>query len=212
MQSAFMPFFEKRLLERQRIVSPEHLDGAEATYIINFLSDLFTNPRDYFIGLGRGDICDVLQYLFINPTNSELLLALWNSSVDLRLREKCVLSTPTFFKEVFAKRCLEHSVRRSQTTDCLNVCCYMWWECFPTFFHLPDDEQSSLVASALTAMREILQIDHKSCQEAAIHGLGHWAEDSSHAITILDNFLSTPSIDPEMKEYAVSARTGKDFL
>jgi hypothetical protein len=73
------------------------------------------------------------------------------------------------------------------------------------WYFIPDSDM-------LAMLRSILAIDHVACQESALHGLGHWCKrgnDTSKVEAIIDDFLRrNPKARPELREYALRARTG----
>jgi len=56
-----------------------------------------------------------------------------------------------------------------------------------------------------------LELDHIACQESALHGLGHWAHSYPERVEkIVDEFLThNENLRPELKQYALQARSGK---
>jgi hypothetical protein len=64
----------------------------------------------------------------------------------------------------------------------------------------------------LFVLCEVLQIPHLACQEAALHGLGHFARrDQPRVAAIIYRFLSDrPKIDPSIRNYALIVREGKN--
>jgi len=116
----------------------------------------------------------------------------------------------TFFRDVLAPRCapvLGHDATEAGPE--INGVTYMWWESFPGFTN-PDDPQRALVDDAeLACLEAILALDSPACQEAALHGLGHWVRRERRCEAIIDRYLeSGKAAMPELVEYAKAARCG----
>ena len=91
----------------------------------------------------------------------------------------------------------------------INTVTYMWWESFPGFAN-PDDSQRALVDDAeLECLERILTLGSIACQEAALHGLGHWVRRAQRCAEIIDRYLgSDRAAVPELVSYAKAARGG----
>ena len=116
----------------------------------------------------------------------------------------------TFFHDVLAPKCapvLGHNA--SESGPALNGVTYMWWESFPGFTN-PDDPQRALVDDAeLSCLERVLELGSVACQEAALHGLGHWVRREPRCEAVIDRYLeSGKAALPELVTYAQAARTG----
>lgn len=114
-----------------------------------------------------------------------------------------------FFAEVLAPGCSPTLGHLSEEGRPLNGVTYMWWESFPGFAN-PDDPGRNLVDQAeLACLRAVLAIDSAACQEAALHGLGHWARREPRCEAIIDAYLAEGrAIRPELIAYAQAALGG----
>ena len=114
-----------------------------------------------------------------------------------------------FFANVLAPRCSPALGHLSEEGAALNGVTYMWWESFPGFAN-PDDPERELVDEAeLACLKSILALDSAACQEAALHGLGHWVRREPRCETIIDDYLaSNRAMRPELVAYAKAARAG----
>lgn len=115
-----------------------------------------------------------------------------------------------FFEEVLAPRCvpiLGHLAREAPPP--IDTVTYMWWDSFPGFAN-PDDPDRHLVDdSELVALERILSLDSTACQEAALHGLGHWVRREPRCAGVIDAYLSSGRTVPaELMQYARAARGG----
>jgi hypothetical protein len=119
-------------------------------------------------------------------------------------------SIANFFCEVLAPRCepsLGHLAKAMPPA--INTVTYMWWESFPGFTN-PDDPKRALVDDAeLAALEAILALDSVACQEAALHGLGHWVRREPRCEAIIDRYIDAGrAVLPELGAYAKAARCG----
>ena len=114
-----------------------------------------------------------------------------------------------FFSEVLAPRCSPTLGHLSEEGGPLNGVTYMWWESFPGFAS-PDDPERELVDEAeLACLASILALDSAACQEAALHGLGHWVRREPRCEQIIDDYLAAGrAARPELVNYAQAARGG----
>ena len=115
-----------------------------------------------------------------------------------------------FFRDVLAPKCaplLSHNA--TEAGPPINGVTYMWWESFPGFAN-PDDPQRALVDDAeLECLERILTLGSIACQEAALHGLGHWVRREPRCAEIIDRYLgSDRAAVPELVSYAKAARGG----
>jgi len=60
-------------------------------------------------------------------------------------------------------------------------------------------------------MEAALYLPNDACVESGLHGLGHrFHQDKARAPEIIDKFLSkTKSLRPELRQYALNAKTGR---
>jgi len=115
-----------------------------------------------------------------------------------------------FFEELLAPKCAP--ILGSLATEMpppINGVTYMWWESFPGFAN-PEDPQRALVDEAeLAALERILALDSPACQEAALHGLGHWVRKEPRCAAVIDRYLNSGrAAMPELTQYAEAARCG----
>ena len=130
-------------------------------------------------------------------------------SVPAVERAKAWAAVGLFFRDVLAPRCSQALGHLSEEGVPLNMRTYMWWDGFPGFTS-PDDAGRELVDLAeLACLTSILQLDSAACQEAALHGLGHWVRREPRCEAIIDHYLAAGSaVRPELVAYARGARSG----
>jgi hypothetical protein len=131
------------------------------------------------------------------------------SAISVELRLQAIRSLHGLFENVFQAKCapvLSHLDEDGALR--LNRNCYMWWDTFPSLAR-PDDPMRMVVhEAALETMRRTLTLRSIACQEAALHGLGHWCRDHPIAVVhIIDEYLR--SAHPvRLDRYAKAARCG----
>jgi hypothetical protein len=85
----------------------------------------------------------------------------------------------------------------------------MWWDIIPIGPDPDDTSCSSLDSAVLDVLTRTLALDSIACQEAALHGLGHWhfayPEETK---SIIDTYLAEARPEGPLLEYARQARAG----
>ena len=114
-----------------------------------------------------------------------------------------------FFAEVLAPRCSATLGHLSEEGAPLNGRTYMWWDGFPGLAS-PDDPDRDLINDAeLTCLKSVLALNSAACQEAALHGLGHWERHEPRCLEIIDAYIASgAAARPELIAYATAARSG----
>jgi hypothetical protein len=114
-----------------------------------------------------------------------------------------------FFAETLAPRCSPTLGHLSEEGAALNNRTYMWWEDYPGLTR-PDDPQRGMIDLAeLACLESILALNSVACQEAALHGLGHWVRREPRCETIIDAYIAADRAPrPELVAYAKAARSG----
>ncbi|MBB6049884.1 hypothetical protein [Armatimonas rosea] len=117
----------------------------------------------------------------------------------------CLKSIYRVYKEIFAVRCPEVCSARARGE--LSHVCFMWWDIFPLYYSY----HPALNETVLTTLERTLGLPHLACQEAALHGLGHWHYANPARVEgIIDAFLATQKrCRPELVSYARAARAGR---
>lgn len=175
---------------------------------VAFMSCLFENPAVHLSDISRSQVAAGLECL-IQVTGSEMPLALLEPEVPINERLICCARVENIFKQIFAVHCKSALVHTSGTNDEMNISCFLWWEHFPTFFHLGTNDGDALQAEREKVMCRILEIDSLACRESVIHGFGHLLEDRRHvAETVLSECVMNTALEPELREYARSILTG----
>jgi hypothetical protein len=122
---------------------------------------------------------------------------IWDERVSFELRESCVRSMYELYARLFSTNPLETSSN-------------MWWDALAYDWHCgirlrsSGGEDSAMQDIMFDTLLKILELPQKSCQEAALHGLGHLHHPDTE--TAVRRFLArNADVDPELKEYALAA-------
>lgn len=143
-----------------------------------------------------------LKYIF-DVGISDTVSAITQKNVSEDLRIQAVLNMKHLYRECFAKRCTNTAFNSNHPDiSPLNYICYMLWDTSPL---------GNWKSVVFDVMEDALYIPHDACVGSALHGLGHRVyKDPERAQEIIDRFLSkTKYLKPELKAYALEARTGQ---
>ena len=184
---------------------PRDFTASEA---VAFMSTLFRQPAKHLECFSRAQVSAGLEYL-VRPAGSELPLSLLDAGVPLEEKLICCARVENIFREIFSKYCVPAYVHKSETSDAMNIVCFLWWEYFPTFFHMDTRDGRALQEGREGVMRRILKIDSPACRESVIHGFGHLLEDRPEvAGTVLNQCVTNNALQPELRKYAESLLAG----
>lgn len=113
-----------------------------------------------------------------------------------------------FFTDLLAPRCSSALGHLSEPGAPLNLRTYMWWDGFPPLTWGDEPGRGVIEDAELTCLEAVLAIESAACQEAALHGLGHFAP-AERSTTIIDAYLERGQFArPELAAYARAARVG----
>ena len=122
---------------------------------------------------------------------------IWDESVALEVRERCVRSMETLFAELFSDCPLDTSV-------------WMWWDSLTYDWHCgirkreTGGEDESMQDVMFETLARILGQPSFACQAAALHGLGHLHHPETERL--IHRYLEgNPSLDDDHREYALAA-------
>lgn len=175
---------------------------------VAFMSILFEQPEKHLKRFSRSQIAAGLEYL-VRPAGSELPLSLLDPDVPLEKKLRCCARVENIFREIFSTYCEPAYVHRSETCDAMNIACFLWWEYFPTFFHIDTRDGHALQMEREEVMRRILEIDSPACRESVIHGFGHLLEDRREVSeAVLNQCVTNDALQPALRKYAESLLAG----
>lgn len=136
---------------------------------------------------------------------------LGNPALPWESRNRCIRSISHMFERIFVRllpgqaaraECVQKSLERLWST------CFMWWDRFPGVVRI-DRERDQIDRAIIATMAVILGLPSEACIQSALHGLGHWYDDSGQTRAIIDDFLGrNPDLHPPLRQYALEARQG----
>lgn len=172
---------------------------------VNYMTRLFEQPVTCLAPYSDREIA---QGLWDIVGDEEYVAALSSVEVPLGDRRRCIAAFASFFRDLFVPRCTDSLEHRSEAGNPLNTICYMWWDllCISPAAEEREDVFEAIVRS-LTAT---LDLPSMACQEAALHGFGHWLEiDTATIQHTIDEWLRHhPNLRVELRNYAQAARCG----
>ena len=142
------------------------------------------------------------------------IAVLGDDRVPSALRAAGLRSIVTLYADVFAPRLRAarpaYARRREPSAarrplPMLDYVCYMFWDIAPIM------SGEDTVREVLKVLEATLALDSVACQEAALHGLGHWHRAApDEAARIVRRWLQDhPQAPDELRAYAVQASAGR---
>lgn len=132
-----------------------------------------------------------------------------HESISWPLKERAIRSIYTLYERLFAVRCSNKLAHLNETSAWLDTACYMWWDIFPTYRRIATVVRERLNDELVDVMARALRLNSVACQESALHGLGEWQINyPERTQPLIDDFLKQKTLRPELRRYALSARSG----
>jgi hypothetical protein len=150
-------------------------------------------------------------YVVMDNGQSEINLAATDASVPLVEAMRMMQAMPGLWRDCLGPRLAGlHAPIGSAAGGRLGHACYMWFDCWYTFYRVR--EQPAWRDAMWTLLSELLAQPFREAQVAALHGIGHnvmfldrqpLVDDTLHA------FIGrTDPDDGELRRYAEAARRG----
>jgi hypothetical protein len=115
----------------------------------------------------------------------------WSAQLSLEVRERMVCSMYELFARLFAREPLDSAS-------------YMWWDLLSD--RMAEDQSADgarLRQTMFDVLCRILNLDARSCQVAALHGLNH-LEDPRTEVVVKEWLSRHPALDPKLQTFAES--------
>ncbi len=177
---------------------------------VAYLTQLFTNPNPILARYTDAQLNQGLWFL-VSHSCSNYMFTLLEPEVEWPARQAGLRAITNLFAQLFANRCSPHlSHLDERGANSLNSVCYMWWDLFPTWGQPESSTQTGVDGEVLVVMQRVLALNSLACQESALHGLGHWQRRYPGVVQeTIDIYLKRePGLEPRLRQYALSARTG----
>jgi hypothetical protein len=172
---------------------------------------LFENA-ECFVGYEPAQVGQAVWWL-ASEIDGELEV-LRDESVDAAHREHATRLIARLFEALLVRVCRRELSHGRKADDgpagWANDACYMFWDICPIGPRGDEPRFAGLDEACLDAMARTLAIPHIACQEAALHGLGHWHHHHPARVeAVVDAFLARARRLPkELTAYARRARNG----
>jgi hypothetical protein len=166
------------------------------------------NSIDLYAGkLTERRFCLGMDYL-INPSASDHCYYFVDAAVPESDKVALFASMYDVFSSVFAHKCSDTLSHIAPTPHIsYNGICYMWWDVLPRHGIPAQQEFRAIDAAILGTLVKILQLQSSACQEAALHGLGHWHVGYPEFVErVIDDHAAR--IPAQLQPYAGNARIG----
>jgi hypothetical protein len=187
---------------------------------LNYLTQFLENPVEYLIPYNDDQIAQSFWFL-ASPTGSSYMHILFQEDIPLERRKRCAAAIYNVFEQIFAPRCtnnINFSVEYGYHTPeelrpvstLLDAICYMWWDIAPMATASDESNPDEVTLALLEVMRKCLLLDSYTCQESALHGLGHYHYHFPEYIkAVIQEYLdNNPDLSPDLVAYAQNAMTG----
>jgi hypothetical protein len=174
---------------------------------LEYLTRLFRNPADLPRRYSRAQIDQGLHYL-ISPSSSGHAHVLSDVRLPWSDRTACFEAMIALYEKLMApvyKDDLGHTNHGSG----FHSACYMWWDIFPLWGGMDHPDRDRINEAVLNVCEYALGLRALSCQESALHGLGHWhLEIPEQTGPIVERFLARTDINRAIRAYAELAAAG----
>jgi hypothetical protein len=189
--------------------------AAEQT--LEYLARLFSEAGILRQRFSSSQIAQGLWFL-CDPSCSSHFFSLTDPGLPWQRRKSALAAILLLFRDLFAKECVPHlshmqeqlDTDDSTATSDLNLICYMFWDVAPLHPHGTTEQPDPADQVCLDVMEQTLALPHPACQEAALHGLGHWSGAYPEKVSeIIDRYLALGQIVSELTTYASQARDGQ---
>ena len=176
---------------------------------LGYLAQAFEGPQEAFGRFSDAQLDQGLHFLLDSGFSSDIF-ALKDPKIGWPKRQRALRSIGTLYRDCFAVRCTQTLAHLNEAGSPLNSACYVWWDLLPLRGEPEKAERKDLDQEIMKVLEETLEIAHVACQEAALHGLGHWASKYPERVSsVVGSFLERrKDARPELLEYARKAREG----
>jgi hypothetical protein len=145
---------------------------------------------------------------------SDLCFQLRGAFPDRIDKPKAIRSLFQLYFDIFAKRCSLSLCHLNEPGDDLQGVCYMLWDVTPLTGWCGIADPSTNQSILVETLERVLYVPHDACIESALHGLGHLQGNDgippSQIGDAIRRFLAaTPSLRPELRNYAEQAISGR---
>lgn len=183
----------------------------DATASARFMTKLFESPLFLCRYYSIPQIAQGLWYLACSATSNHMY-CIHDNTVPRRDRIRLVTSFHDLFALLFAAKCANYfssAGHGPEPASPLNTICFMWWDLLPLSSRIDASNDKQIRNVALETLQRTLRLASWPCQEAALHGFGHYKSwDLSLTSGAINAYLARNDIPPELRSYAAHVRDG----
>jgi len=173
----------------------------DPTHGIELLTDIFLNSKFIFKEYEHKCINAGLGYL-LGYSGMVSSIFIEKNRVSIGAIYNFIDSIYFLFEQLFYIECS----KRHNENKPLDYICNMWWDFFP------EVESEKINKKCIEIMSLSLSLNSLSCQESALHGLGHMQHRFPEIVkNIINSYLLEPinkDIKDQLYSYAIDARNG----
>lgn len=187
-------------------LDPPHRDAAGFAAHLGWVLDA---PGARLVAFDDVMIAGALHWIF-DSAEPLMFRCIGDPAIPQTTRLALVAGLARLYAEVIAPRCPPVLGHLSEDGGPLASTAYMLFDLICIDPPGVAAEAAALDAAMIETMGRILALPHAVCQEAALHGLGHWRERApARAAALIDAFLAQGrAARPELVAYARAARGG----
>jgi hypothetical protein len=169
----------------------------EAKKIASYYVQLFRQPEFLLERFSKAQLDEGFWAIQLPNLDCSVYRIIGDSDLPLSVREECIRSMANLFTRLFAKEKFDTSV-------------WMWWDSLCYDWNCGNrnrergGEDLELQDIYFQTLADVLSIDSWTCQQAALHGLGHLHHPQT--AELIGRFIDEhPSLTQEQKAYALAA-------
>ncbi|MCH7905458.1 MAG: hypothetical protein IH944_12960 [Armatimonadetes bacterium] len=186
---------------------------------VAYMTQLFEEPEALLERFTLDQIGAGINFV-VSSGLSEFAFDICDQRVPQEDTIRCIHAMPTLYRKLFARHLPNEAGLGARGDDKCGYICFMFWDVFPMSWRTTNwlsrnpvgdsrDPQVQAENACVDAMIDTLQIDHLACQEAALHGLGHWHNhDPQRVKRAIDAYLRTIDRKHPLYDCAKRARRG----
>jgi hypothetical protein len=169
----------------------------DAKKIASYYVQLFKQPEFLRVQFTKAQLKEGFWAIHGPNLDCSVFRIIEDSEVPLSLREECIRSMADFFRLLFEAEPYDTSVQMWWDSLCFD------WEC-GNRNRERGGEDLELQDIYFQTLADVLSIDSWTCQQAALHGLGHLHHPQT--AELIGRFIDEhPSLTQEQKAYALAA-------
>jgi hypothetical protein len=183
-------------------------EGTEEDYA-ELIRDTFSRSGADLVRFSDAQVNQGIWFL-ASPTGSDFIFSLRDGTAPTPKKIAGIHSIYDLYRDCFAERCTQTLGHIDETgASERNPICYMFWDVCPLSYLEGANEKAMLEEAVFWVLEKTIELPHRACIEAGLHGLGEVAYRYTERVqVVVDRFLTGTEIDPVLRGYAERARAG----